>query len=277
MNKVIILDDMAYMRYRVKDTIEDMGLEVCESSNSFDFFNKLSDNMNDIVLIILEVGLSNEDGFEILKKVKAKEFNIPVMVLTKLNTRDAFIKCIKEGTSEYILKPFNTKMFIERVKKLIKLYKDENISGEIKYLNFEEYINKQIEKSRQKNTELSIIMSSIIKVNAKKTDEKIEVNDSYLVFLDVVYENIKKIFKVPDLFEKYGISAFISVIPNCSENLSKYKISQMNHIYNSVRNEDSKHTEYELVSSSVTFPKDGFNKSELLDKLALKMKRKINA
>ncbi|WP_416176603.1 response regulator [Clostridium sp.] len=277
MNKVIILDDMAYMRYRVKDTIEDMGLEVCESSNSFDFFNKLSDNMNDIVLIILEVGLSNEDGFEILKKVKAKEFNIPVMVLTKLNTRDAFIKCIKEGTSEYILKPFNTKMFIERVKKLIKLYKDENISGEIKYLNFEEYINKQIEKSRQKNTELSIIMSSIIKVNAKKTDEKIEVNDSYLVFLDVVYENIKKIFKVPDLFEKYGISAFISVIPNCSENLSKYKISQMNHIYNSVRNEDSKHTEYELVSSSVTFPKDGFSKSELLDKLALKMKRKINA
>ncbi|WP_446897355.1 response regulator [Clostridium sp. LBM24168] len=277
MDKVIILDDMAYMRYRVKDTVENMGLEVCESNSSFDFFNKLSDNKEDISLIILEVGLSTEDGFEILKKIKAKELNIPVMILTKLNTRNAFIKCIKEGTSEYILKPFNTKMLIERIRKLVKSYKNDNDSGEIKYLNFQQYINKQIEKAKVENTKLSVAMSSLVKLNVKKTDEKIEVKDSYLIFMDILYENLRQFFKTPDLFEKYGLSTFISVLPKCSANMAKYRMSKMEALYNNIKSQDSNYSQYHLVSSSVTFPEDGLDKDELLDKLAAKMKDKINA
>lgn len=70
MYKIIMLDDTAYVRYRVKDILEDIGMELCESGTSFDFFNKLYDNKKELNLIILEVGLSSEDGFSVLRKIK---------------------------------------------------------------------------------------------------------------------------------------------------------------------------------------------------------------
>ncbi len=38
---IIILDDMSYMRYRVKDLLEEKDIKVYEASTSFEFFNKL--------------------------------------------------------------------------------------------------------------------------------------------------------------------------------------------------------------------------------------------
>lgn len=172
MDKVIVLDDMAYMRYRVKEILERKGIGVYEAGTSFDFFNKLHDNKDEINLIILEVGLSNEDGFEVIRKIKARNLNIPIMILTKMNTRNAFIKCIKEGTSEYILKPFNNKMLIERVNKLIKSSKNKDEQGEIIYLNFQQYITRQIVKAKAEHTKLSIIMISLIKNILRKWTKK---------------------------------------------------------------------------------------------------------
>lgn len=277
MDKVIILDDMAYVRYRIRNTIEEVGFEVYESANSFDFFNKLSDNKKDIVLIILEVGLVGEDGFDILKKIKAKEIDIPVMVLTKLNTREDFIRCIKEGTSEYILKPFNSKMLVERVGNIVKHYKKNHENGEIKYLNFQEYIIKQIERAKNENTEVSIVMSGLVKFGMDKSERKIDINDSYISFMDMIYENLKEIFIVPDLFAKYGLSTFIAVMPKCGKKEAGHRIKQMDHIYEELVKTDEKYLKYQLLNSAVVFPGDGSTKDELLDKLALKMKYNINS
>lgn len=276
MNKIIILDDMPYVRYRVKDTMESAGIEIYESSSSFDFFKKLSDNKDDIGLIILEIGLVKEDGFEVLRKIKARKLKIPIMILTKLNTRSMFIKCIKEGALEYILKPFNSKTLIHKTKQLMSTYENNNDSEEIVYLNFQDYINKQIDIAKLKNKKLSLMMLSLIKINARESEEKIEVKDSYLALLDVLYENMKNFFKKPELFEKYGISTFISVLPDCDEDIVVEKSSKIMDYYKNIKANDSRYLKYKLVTSSVTFPEDGTDKNQLLDKLSLEMKHKIN-
>ncbi|MHC6180537.1 response regulator transcription factor [Clostridium sp. JNZ X4-2] len=276
MCKVIILDDMAYIRYRVKDMLEKIGIQVYESGASFDFFNKLYDKKKEISLIILEVGLSNEDGFEVLRKIKARNLNIPIMILTKMNTRSAFIKCIKEGTSEYILKPFDNKVLLERINNLIKSSKDKGEQGEIIYLNFQQYITKQIIKAKAENTKLSVIMVSLIKKYATEMDEKIDVKDNYLILMDSLYEKLKPIFKTPDLFEKYGFSTFVGVIPKCQREKMLFIINRINEIYNKIKEIDGKYSEYHIEYSYVTFPDDGKDKDQLLDKLTSNIKIKIN-
>lgn len=277
MDKIIILDDMAYIRYRVKDILESTGIEVYESANSFDFFNKLYDKKDDISLIILEVGLSSEDGFEVLRKVKARDLKIPIMILTKLNTRTEFIKCIKEGTSEYILKPFTNKLLVERAEKLIKSYKAYDEPGEIIYLNFQEYIVKQIEKAKIEKKNLSVMMVSLIKSSITNQEEKIEVRDSYIILMDLLYERLKELFKTPDLFEKYGLSTFVGVLPGCN-NKNTYEImNKMQRLYNEIKKEDPMYMEYNLECVFATFPEDGLEKQQLLDKLAAKMKHKIDS
>ncbi|KAA8674309.1 response regulator transcription factor [Clostridium sp. MT-14] len=276
MCKVIILDDMAYMRYRVKDILEKTGIEVYESGTSFDFFNKLHDKKEEINLIILEVGLSNEDGFEVLRKIKARNLSIPIMILTKMNTRSAFIKCIKEGTSEYILKPFNNKVLLERINKLIKSSKNKDEQGEIIYLNFQQYITKQIIKARAENTKLSIIMVSLIKKYFTAADEKIDIKDNYLILMDSLYEKLRPIFKTPDLFEKYGFSTLVGVLPRCQKEKVLSIVNRIDGIYNRIKSIDEKYSEYHLEYSYVVFPDDGKDKSQLLDKLTSNMKNKMD-
>ncbi|OAA91968.1 response regulator transcription factor [Clostridium ljungdahlii] len=276
MNKVIILDDMIYVRYRVRRVLEDAGIGVYECGNSFEFFNRLYDKKEEINLIILEVGLSTEDGFEVLKKIKAKKLNIPVMILTKLNSREAFIKGIKEGTSEYILKPFNSKNLVKRITKLIKSTRNSDKPEEIVYLNFQEYIARQIVKCGAQNKKLSIIMVSLVKKYYTEQDEKIEVKDSYLILLDLVYEKLRSLFKVPDLFEKYGLSTFISVVPDCNYRKVVSVVHQMEYVYSGIKIMNEKYSEYDLKCSYVIFPDDGTDKNYLMNKLNIKMKVKIN-
>jgi DNA-binding response OmpR family regulator len=276
MNKVIILDDMIYVRYRVRRVLEDAGIGVYECGNSFEFFNKLYDKKEEINLIILEVGLSTEDGFEVLKKIKAKKLNIPVMILTKLNSREAFIKGIKEGTSEYILKPFDSKNLVKRITKLIKSTRNSDRPEEIVYLNFQEYIARQIVKCGAQNKKLSIIMVSLVKKYYTEQDEKIEVKDSYLILFDLVYEKLRSLFKVPDLFEKYGLSTFISVVPDCNYRKVISVVHQMEYVYSKIKIMNEKYSEYDLKCSYVIFPDDGTDKNYLMDKLNIKMKMKIN-
>ena len=276
MYKIIMLDDMVYVRYRVKDILENIGMEVCDSGTSFDFFNKLYDNKKELNLIILEVGLSSEDGFSILRKIRGRNLNIPIMVLTKLNDRSSFIKCIKEGTSDYILKPFNNKMLIERVNKLIKSSKNKDEQGEIIYLNFQQYITRQIVKAKAEHTKLSIIMISLIKKYFTEMDEKIEVKDNYLILVDSLYEKLRVLFKTPDLFEKYGFSTLVGVLPRCQRGRVRFIMNKINEIYNRIRSVDEKYSEYHLECSYVVFPDDGKDKPQLLDKLTSNMKDKLN-
>ncbi|MCI1944864.1 response regulator [Clostridium luticellarii] len=276
MYKVIILDDMAYIRYRVKDILKEMDIEVYESATSFDFFNKLHDKKDEINLIILEVGLSNEDGFEVLRKIKARNLNIPIMILTKINTRSTFIKCIKEGTSEYILKPFDKKILLERTSRLVKSSKNKDEKGEIIYLNFQQYITKQIDKAKVESTKLSVIMLSLMKKYFTAMDEKIDVKDNYLILMDSLYEKLRTVFKVKDLFEKYGFSTLVGVLPQCAKDQALVTINKINEIYDTIRSADEKYAEYHLEYSCVTFPEDGENKQQLLDKLTSNMRGKVN-
>ncbi|UZQ51827.1 response regulator transcription factor [Clostridium kluyveri] len=272
MYKIIMLDDTAYVRYRVKDILEGIGMELCESGTSFDFFNKLYDNKKELNLIILEVGLSSEDGFSVLRKIKGRGLNIPVMVLTKLSDRSSFIKCIKEGTSDYILKPFNNKLLIDRISKLVVCHENSNKPEEIIHLNFQQYIVRQVTKCKAESKKFSIIMVSLIKEHFTELDEKIEVRDRYLILIDFLYNQLKVIFKISDLFEKYGLSTFVGVLPDCDEKKVISIINSMKLIYTKLKAIDKRYSEYTLQCSFVVFPEDGEDKQQLLDKLTVKMK-----
>ncbi|AKN32137.1 transcriptional regulator [Clostridium carboxidivorans P7] len=276
MYKIIILDDMAYIRYRVKQLLAEEGIEIYEAATSFDFFNKLYDKKNEINLIILEVGLSTEDGFEVLKKIKAMNLKIPIMVLTKMNTRIDFITCIKEGISEYILKPFDPKMFLRRIDNLIVSHEKGEEPEEIIYLNFKEYMIKQISKAKEENTKVSIMMVSLVKPGSDLFGEKIDIKETYLILIDSVYEKLKSLFKLPDLFVKHGFSNFVGVIPWKDKNpMDKIEKSVQNR-YGEVKNKDSRYKEYEIECVFVTYPEDGQESEELLDNLEAKMQNKIN-
>ena len=71
-------------------------------------------------LIILDLMLPEMDGLEILRSMRAKRINTPVLVLTARGTREEIVQGLNLGCDDYLAKPFDIKELIARSQALIR-------------------------------------------------------------------------------------------------------------------------------------------------------------
>ena len=81
------------------------------------FYHKLSDKVPD--LILLDIMLPDEDGLEILRKLrKIRETRkVPIIMVTAKTTEIDKVKGLDSGADDYLTKPFGVMELISRVKR----------------------------------------------------------------------------------------------------------------------------------------------------------------
>lgn len=89
-------------------------------SNAADFYEALTEKRPE--LIILDIMLPDEDGLQILEKVRRmdKTASIPVIMVTAKTTEIDKVKGLDMGADDYLAKPFGVMELIARVKALLR-------------------------------------------------------------------------------------------------------------------------------------------------------------
>ncbi len=72
-------------------------------------------------LILLDLNLPNESGFQICKRIKNKS-SFPILVLTSRDQLKDEIQALKLGADEYLTKPFRKERLLARIKNLLRRY-----------------------------------------------------------------------------------------------------------------------------------------------------------
>ena len=70
-------------------------------------------------LIILDLGLPDENGHEILKKLR-EWFTNPVIILSVQKSEDDIIKALDNGANDYLVKPFRTGELLARIRSALR-------------------------------------------------------------------------------------------------------------------------------------------------------------
>ena len=85
-----------------------------------DFYHQLSEKVPDCIL--LDIMLPDEDGLEILKKIRSipDTRKVPIMMITAKTTELDKVKGLDLGADDYITKPFGIMELISRVKALLR-------------------------------------------------------------------------------------------------------------------------------------------------------------
>ena len=96
----------------------------------------------DYDLVILDLGLPDISGYEVLKSIRLFS-NIPVVILTVKGDEPSVVKGLELGASEYIIKPFRQLEFISRLRKLIRQELDTRMMSAITYGQFHLYPEEQ--------------------------------------------------------------------------------------------------------------------------------------
>lgn len=120
MKKILIVDDDPLMRKLVSSLISKEGHQVEMAKNGVDGISKFQTINPDV--IISDVLMPEMDGYEFCSRIREMPGgkNVPLLMLTSLDSVDQKIKGFEVGADDYIVKPFEPREFIARIAILIK-------------------------------------------------------------------------------------------------------------------------------------------------------------
>jgi DNA-binding response OmpR family regulator len=74
----------------------------------------------DLDLMILDLGLPDRDGIEVLKTLRAAHINVPILVLTARDAIDSRVAALEAGADDYLVKPFAFAELVARITALVR-------------------------------------------------------------------------------------------------------------------------------------------------------------
>jgi DNA-binding response OmpR family regulator len=119
-NLIVILDDEPDIVKIVSESLESFGFSVEGFLDAKTFYRFIKQKKPS--LILLDLMLPDEDGFEICKNLKMKSdfSDIPIIILSAKCTETDKVVGLELGADDYITKPFSTRELAARVKTVLK-------------------------------------------------------------------------------------------------------------------------------------------------------------
>ena len=117
---IYIVEDDSGIRELEQYALQTNGYEARGFADGATFWNSLRERLPD--LVILDVMLPDEDGYQILGRLRAGAATrtLPVMMVTAKTSEIDLVKGLDHGADDYICKPFGIMEFISRVKALLR-------------------------------------------------------------------------------------------------------------------------------------------------------------
>lgn len=119
---VLIADDDARNTFALVCYLKDLGFEMkiytVESGiEAIDFLNK----HNDIEIILMDMMMPEMDGYEAINRIKDNRAtgNIPIIAVTARAMAGDREKCIQAGASDYISKPVDMEVLLEKMSRVL--------------------------------------------------------------------------------------------------------------------------------------------------------------
>jgi len=110
----------------------------------------------DYNLMIIDIILPGINGLELCRKFKSTNPHIPVLLLTALGTTDDKLSGFESGADDYLVKPFEFKELLARVKALLKRQSgDYEMTGKLTFSDLELDLDKKKAKRGGKDIELT--------------------------------------------------------------------------------------------------------------------------
>ena len=137
LGKVLIVDDDVNINELIDMYLKSGGYNTKKCFNGNDSCNIVS--TENIALVILDVMLPGKDGIEVLKYIR-KSSDIPVIMLTAKGEVFDKVLALELGADDYVVKPFDTKEIIARVKAVLRRIDQNNAPVENKEVVYDKLV-----------------------------------------------------------------------------------------------------------------------------------------
>lgn len=114
--RVLVVEDDETLREALCDTIQYGGYQTVAASNGVEALKRLETEQVD--LVISDVQMDEMDGHTLLREVKSTRNELPFVLVTAHGSIENAVQAMREGATDYLLKPFEAEVLLEMVSRL---------------------------------------------------------------------------------------------------------------------------------------------------------------
>jgi DNA-binding NtrC family response regulator len=114
--RVVVVDDDFGVLHSIKRVLSSKGFEVVALQSS----EGLEEYLPESDLLLMDIRLEGERGTEVMEKLRAKGFNIPVIFITAYADADAVVSASRLGAVDVLRKPFSSQELLQVVKNALE-------------------------------------------------------------------------------------------------------------------------------------------------------------
>ena len=115
--KVLVVDDEPPIRKLLRMGLSTQGYEILEAPNGKASLDLLSQNPD---LVILDLGLPDMQGLELLRMMRARNEAVPIVVLSSRGDEVGKVQALDLGADDYITKPFGMDELLARMRAALR-------------------------------------------------------------------------------------------------------------------------------------------------------------
>jgi two-component system KDP operon response regulator KdpE len=115
--QILIIDDEAQIRKLLEITLQSNNYTVNDAANARDGLVAAANHPPD--LILLDLGLPDEDGHSVLKKLR-EWYTKPIIIISVLRSEEDIVTALDNGANDYLIKPFRTGELLARIRSALR-------------------------------------------------------------------------------------------------------------------------------------------------------------
>ncbi|NIO48207.1 MAG: response regulator [Candidatus Aminicenantes bacterium] len=129
MKSVLVIDDDPLIRKTLSSYLSKKGYEALVSEDGEEGIQKYEERIPD--LVILDIRLPDVDGLEVLGRIREKNPNASIIIMTAYDDMKTTIEAIKSGAFEYLVKPLD---YVELDLTIDKAFQIRSLEDRVSYL-----------------------------------------------------------------------------------------------------------------------------------------------
>ena len=217
MKNILIVDDTTLIRFRIASILKLEDFNVYQSDNAADvrqntFAKEIS--LSDIDLVLLDIYLSGENGFDLLSFLSQQYPDIDIIIVSGANKTSIIKRAVSLGAKDFIAKPFDKSTLLKKVNNIDSAADSRDIFKKAE--SYKTALSLELNRSMRSGLPFSVVILDL----PHKIDQKyyIDIKDfitSKIRNIDQIFfiENFKYLFVLP-LTDKEGRGVFIEKITN---------------------------------------------------------------
>ena len=114
---ILVVDDEPAIVQVIRDRLLQEGFQVRAAASGEAALVAAGDSLD---LIILDLMLPDQDGFEVLRRLRQQGLDLPVIILTARDDDVDVVVGLELGADDYVVKPFNPRELVARVRAVLR-------------------------------------------------------------------------------------------------------------------------------------------------------------